>query len=61
VVIAHHLDTIQRADVILVVKDAQIIERGTHDALLKAGGVYHHLFELQNHSRRALNIESVST
>jgi ATP-binding cassette, subfamily B, bacterial len=61
VVIAHHLDTIQRADVIFVVKDAQIIERGTHDSLLKAGGVYHHLFELQNHSRRPLSVESVST
>jgi subfamily B ATP-binding cassette protein MsbA len=61
VVIAHHLDTIQRADVIFVVKDAQIIECGTHDSLLKAGGVYHHLFELQHHSRRAVNVESVST
>jgi subfamily B ATP-binding cassette protein MsbA len=61
VVIAHHLDTIQRADVIFVVKDAQIIECGTHDSLLKAGGVYHHLFELQHHSRRAANVESVST
>jgi ATP-binding cassette, subfamily B, bacterial len=47
-VIAHHLDTIQRADVIFVVKDAAIIERGTHDSLLAAGGVYRELFELQN-------------
>jgi len=48
VVIAHHLDTIQRADVIFVVKDAAIIERGTHASLLAAGGVYRELFELQS-------------
>ena len=34
IVIAHHLNTIRHADVIFVVKDAAIVERGTHDALL---------------------------
>ncbi len=47
-VIAHRLETIRRADVIFVVKDAAIVERGTHDSLLAAGGVYRELFELQN-------------
>lgn len=47
IVIAHRLSTIRRADVILVVKDGEIIERGTHRKLLKAGGLYAELYELQ--------------
>jgi subfamily B ATP-binding cassette protein MsbA len=47
VVIAHRLSTVQRADVIYVVKDGAIIEHGTHDELLKAGGLYAEYFELQ--------------
>jgi subfamily B ATP-binding cassette protein MsbA len=46
-VIAHHLHTIQTADLILVVKDAAIVERGTHAELMARGGVYHELYELQ--------------
>jgi subfamily B ATP-binding cassette protein MsbA len=53
VVIAHHLNTIRRADVIFVVKDAKIVEQGTHDALLAAGGTYHDLYELQTKHRDA--------
>ncbi len=48
VVIAHHLATIQRADVIFVVKDSQVVERGTHAELLAAGGVYAELYGLQS-------------
>ena len=51
-VIAHHLSTIQRADVIFVVKDSEIVERGTHDELLARGGVYANLFELQTAGSR---------
>jgi subfamily B ATP-binding cassette protein MsbA len=47
VVIAHHLATIQKADVIFVVKDFQIAERGTHAELLAAGGLYSELYGLQ--------------
>jgi subfamily B ATP-binding cassette protein MsbA len=47
VVIAHHLATIQRADVIFVVQDYRIAERGTHTELLAAGGLYAELHELQ--------------
>ncbi len=47
VVIAHHLSTIQKADVIFVVNDSQIVERGTHAELLAAGGVYADLHNLQ--------------
>ena len=47
VVIAHHLATIQRANIIFVVKDYQIAESGTHAELLAAGGLYSELSELQ--------------
>jgi subfamily B ATP-binding cassette protein MsbA len=61
IVIAHHLDTIQRADVIFVVKDAAIVERGTHESLLAAGGVYRELFDLQNNHGAAVTAESAVT
>jgi ATP-binding cassette, subfamily B, bacterial len=47
VVIAHHLSTIQRADVIFVVKDFHLVEKGTHSELLAAGGLYAELYGLQ--------------
>jgi len=47
IVIAHRLSTIQRADVIFVVKDGTIVESGNHRSLLKTGGVYARLHELQ--------------
>jgi ATP-binding cassette subfamily B protein len=47
VVIAHHLATIQRADVIFVVKDFALAEQGTHTELLAAGGLYSELYGIQ--------------
>ncbi len=46
-VIAHRLSTIRDADAILVINDGEIIERGTHDALLAQQGFYHHLYMSQ--------------
>ena len=46
-VIAHRLSTVQNADVILVMRDGQIIERGTHDELLASGGFYASLYSAQ--------------
>jgi len=46
-VIAHRLSTIRSADVILLLEDGQIRERGTHDELLARGGLYARLYELQ--------------
>jgi ATP-binding cassette, subfamily B, bacterial MsbA len=46
-VIAHRLATVLHADVILVLADGQIVERGTHAALYAAGGVYRRLHDLQ--------------
>jgi ATP-binding cassette subfamily B protein len=58
-VIAHHLDTIRRADVIFVVKDSAIVERGTHDSLFAAGGVYRDLYDLQTNQRSTASSEPV--
>jgi ABC-type multidrug transport system fused ATPase/permease subunit len=46
-VIAHRLSTIQRADLILVVEDGQIVERGRHRELLERQGRYHQLYTIQ--------------
>jgi ATP-binding cassette, subfamily B, bacterial len=47
VVIAHHLNSIRHADVIFVIKDAELVEQGTHEALLKQEGVYAELHRMQ--------------
>jgi len=46
-VIAHRLSTIQNADLILVVKDGNIIEQGTHSKLLEQKGFYNELYQSQ--------------
>ncbi len=47
-VIAHRLSTIQRADNIIVIKDGIIAEQGRHEELMKHGGLYKQLVEMQN-------------
>ncbi|MFF3785098.1 ABC transporter ATP-binding protein [Streptomyces sp. NPDC001933] len=47
VVIAHRLSTVRAADLILVVENGRIVERGTHDELLAAGGRYEELYRTQ--------------
>ena len=46
-VIAHRLSTIRDADMILVMEDGDVVEHGTHDQLLAAGGVYNRLYQAQ--------------
>lgn len=47
VIIAHRLSTIRSADLILVIEDGQIVERGTHDALIELNGLYATLYRRQ--------------
>ena len=46
-VIAHRLSTIRNADIILVMKEGNIVEQGTHDQLVTAGGFYQSLYDSQ--------------
>ena len=46
-IVAHRLSTIQSADVILVMKDGNIIEQGNHETLLAKGGFYANLYNIQ--------------
>jgi len=47
IVIAHRLSTVREADTIFVIDNGQIIEEGTHEELIKRGGLYKHLYEMQ--------------
>lgn len=46
-IVAHRLSTIQNADKILVLKDGQVIEQGTHEELIAKQGFYQHLYQSQ--------------
>jgi ABC-type multidrug transport system fused ATPase/permease subunit len=52
-VIAHRLSTVMDADLILVVDQGEIIERGTHDDLLRKGGKYYDLWTKQTEGKRS--------
>ena len=47
IVVAHRLSTIRNADLICVLHEGQIVERGTHDELLARNGYYRRLIEMQ--------------
>ncbi|MGW7977227.1 ABC transporter ATP-binding protein [Staphylococcus xylosus] len=47
-IVAHRLSTITHADKIVVVENGEIVETGTHEALLAKKGVYEHLYSIQN-------------
>ena len=55
-VIAHRLSTIRQADLMLVVKDGKIIERGTHEELLEQKGYYYDLYSKQFEEESAMQI-----
>jgi ATP-binding cassette, subfamily B, bacterial len=55
IVIAHRLSTVRRADVILVVQDGTILERGKHQELLEADGLYAKLYKIQFHRDESEN------
>ncbi len=57
-IIAHRLSTIRKADIILVVRDGKIIERGTHKSLIDQKGYYYQLYTKQFEEERTLQILS---
>ncbi|MGM0441172.1 MAG: ABC transporter ATP-binding protein [Elusimicrobiota bacterium] len=48
VVIAHRLSTVRKADLIIVIEDGKIVERGRHEELLNIPGIYRKMFEMQS-------------
>ena len=56
-VIAHRLSTIRRADLILLMEDGRVIERGTHDELMTARGVYYEMVLRQMESAAETGVE----
>lgn len=50
-IIAHRLSTIKDADLILVLRNGEIIERGTHDELIEQGKTYYDMYQLQSYQR----------
>ena len=54
-VIAHRLNTIRVADKIVVVSEGKIAEQGTHEQLLKCGGIYNNFIHLRERQRLAEN------
>jgi ATP-binding cassette subfamily B protein len=52
IVIAHRLSTVMDADQILVIKDGRVAERGQHEELINAGGIYSDLFSRQDLTAR---------
>jgi subfamily B ATP-binding cassette protein MsbA len=59
IVIAHRLATIKQANVIFVVKESAIVEQGTHQELLQAGGLYSEHFQLQVGQEEEKSAEAV--
>jgi ABC-type multidrug transport system fused ATPase/permease subunit len=46
-VIAHRLATVRHADLIVVLADGRIVERGTHATLFASGGLYRRFYDMQ--------------
>jgi ATP-binding cassette, subfamily B, bacterial len=51
-VIAHRLSTVRRADMILLLEEGRIVERGTHESLMTAQGIYHEMVVRQMEAQR---------
>ena len=60
-VIAHRLSTVREADLIVVLKDGQIAEQGTHEELLAANGIYRDIYDLQLQPQEELLLDASIT
>jgi ATP-binding cassette subfamily B protein len=56
-IIAHRIQSIMNADLILVMENGRIIQRGTHQSLLKEAGVYKQIYEIQTRIENELEEE----
>jgi ATP-binding cassette subfamily B protein len=61
IVVAHHLSTIRRADVIFVIKESELVEKGTHEELLAEGGLYAELYKIQTSEGEAKLTEQTAS
>ncbi|MBQ4037175.1 MAG: ABC transporter ATP-binding protein [Clostridia bacterium] len=57
ITIAHRLSTLRDADSLIVIEEGKVVERGTHESLLKKKGVYHKLYTLQMEAMKTIGIE----
>ena len=57
IIIAHRLSSLMHADQIVVLDEGRIVERGTHAELVKAGGVYADLYELQTRADASVTLD----
>ena len=57
-VIAHRLSTVHNADTILILKDGEIVEQGTHQQLLRQSSLYRDIYELQLRPQEEVMLET---
>ncbi len=57
-VIAHRLSTVREADLILVLKDGEVVEQGTHHSLIAREGIYRQIYDLQLRPQEALMLDA---
>jgi ABC-type multidrug transport system fused ATPase/permease subunit len=58
IVITHRLATIRKADIIFVLKDGWIVQRGSHEELLRMGGLYRELYETQFQKQEGIIVQA---
>ncbi|MBC7087078.1 MAG: ABC transporter ATP-binding protein [Tissierellales bacterium] len=57
IIISHRISTVSEADLILVLEDGKIIERGTHEELINSNGLYKRIYEIQSSIEDELELE----
>jgi ATP-binding cassette subfamily B protein len=60
-VIAHRLSTVREADQILVLQDGEIVEKGNHSELIRTGGIYQEIYELQLRPQEEVMLDAAIT